>query len=470
MMGQIAAVVCACFIVHLFRVEARENPDASPALWIPLAWMFLAGSRYVSSWLNLGSPVLVDSYDEGSPVDRAVFFVLLVAGLVILYRRRVPWVEILSNNKLLTLYLVFCLTSLVWSDAPFVGFKRWVKDLANPVMVLVILTDPQPLRSLTIVLRRLSYLMLPLSFLFVRYYPDLGRAYHVDGSSMYTGIGSEKNALGAMCLVTGIYFAWQFLLDRANFLTWPWPRKGRYWVLVAMLAWLLHMADSQTSFATLIAVIAVLCASRLGLVQRRPERLVSLLVVGALVLLVLDTVFDLKREVITLLGRRPDLTNRTDLWALLFDVADSPLLGAGFMSFWTGERMDTIWARLGAAGVLQAHSGYIEQYLNLGYVGLAFIALILLQGLLRARSLARSDPPFAHLRLCFVVTSIMYNYTEAAFFGVSNMWVLLLCGLIVVPSISDETRAAREDADADDLGDASTSCASIRHAAQARPR
>jgi MYXO-CTERM domain-containing protein len=432
MLQPIALVLCLGFVIHLFRADAREVPDASPALWLPLTWMFLAGTRYVSSWLSLGGPGSVGSYDDGSPLDAAAFFALIVAGLIVLRRRRLQWGSILSSNRLLAFYLLFCLSSLLWSDAPFISFKRWVKDLGNPIMALVILTEPRPLQAITLVLRRLSYLMLPLSLLFIRYYPELGRAYHTDGSPMYTGIGTEKNALGNMCLVTGIYFAWQLLLDHKTFLSWGRARRWGLWVLVALAAWLLSLSDSKTSLATLVVVVAILCVARLGFVERRPQRLVGLVVLGAAVLLGLEAAFDLKREVLALLDRRPDLTNRTDLWAILFALADSPVLGAGFMSFWTGERMELIWARLGAAAV-QAHSGYIEQYLNLGYVGVAFIVLLLTQGLFGARSLARSDPLFAHLRLGFVVAATLYNYTEAAFYGISNMWVLLLCGLIVVP-------------------------------------
>ncbi len=433
-MGPLAALLCIWFIVHCFRQDFRENEEASSALWVPLLWMFLAGSRYVSSWLSLGGPGDSGvSYDEGSPVDRLVFFALLMAGLVILKRRRLNWGQILSCNKLLATYVFFCLISILWSDAPYIGFKRWIKDLGNPVMAMVILTEPRPIQALGLVLRRLSYLMLPLSVLFIRFYPDLGRTYHYDGSPMYTGVGHQKNALGQMCLVTGMYFAWQVLQDRENFRAWPRGRRLRTWIMIAMVGWLLYMSNSQTSLATLLATVSILITARIGFIARQPTRLVGVLAFTALILASLETSFDLKNKVLELLGRDPGLTNRTDLWAILFDVADSPVLGAGFMSFWAGERLEIIWTRLGA-GVLQAHSGYIEQYLNLGYVGVAFIVLLLLNGLLRARALARTDPSFAQFRLCMVVAAAMYNYTEAAFYGVNNMWVLLLCSLIFVPS------------------------------------
>ncbi len=50
--------------------------------------------------------------------------------------------------------------------------------------------------------------------LFVRYFPELGRTYHADGSPMFTGVGHQKNDLGLMCLVTGIYFAWKVFQPR----------------------------------------------------------------------------------------------------------------------------------------------------------------------------------------------------------------------------------------------------------------
>ena len=162
-------------------------------LWVPLVWMFLAGSRWVSSWLNLAPTFAsANDYAEGSPVDRAVFFGLIVAGILILARRKIDWQGLVVNNKWIVLYLLYCLASMAWTDDPTTLMKRWVKDLGNPIMALVILTEPRPYEAIGIVLRRLAFLMLPLSLLFIRYYPELGRAYHADGSPMFTGVGPSK--------------------------------------------------------------------------------------------------------------------------------------------------------------------------------------------------------------------------------------------------------------------------------------
>jgi O-antigen ligase len=443
-MSAIAAVAFIAFVIFLFKQDRKVSTESTPELWIVLAWMFLAGSRWVSSWLNLRpSFASVDAYSEGSPLDRMVFLLLIIAGLVALGRRKINWGELLQRNGLLVAYFLFLLVSITWADQPFVAFKRWFKDLGNPVMALVILTAVHPLRSLTITIRRLSFLLLPLSVLFVRYFPELGRVYHVDGSPMYTGIGHQKNDLGLMCLVTGIYFLWQLLIDKETFATWPRVSRICLYILCVMLAWLLYMSNSQTSLSCLIVAAAVMLAYRMSFVRREPGRLVGLIVSTGLTFAILEASFGIKDRIFELLGRDPSLTNRTELWALLFDIGsnNNAVLGAGFMSFWSGERMMEVWRHLGE-GVNQAHSGYIEQYLNLGYVGVGFIAMLMVATLVRIRAHLRLDAPVALLRLCFILTSLLYNYTEASFYGINNMWVLTLVAWIQLPSYTQQPALA----------------------------
>jgi exopolysaccharide production protein ExoQ len=426
-----AAALCVVAVLYFFYREAKESPDASGALWLPLLWMFLAGSRYVSSWMNLSGGSSDTLYDEGSPMDAAVFGVLIIAGLVILSRRRINWSQFAWDNKLVVGYLLFCLISITWSDAPAIGARRWIKDLGNPIMALVILTEAQPLMAFGVVLRRLAYLLLPFSVLFVRYYPEWGRTYHF-GVPLFTGVGHQKNALGQMCLITGIYFAWQVLVDSKTFKSWDRGRRLRLWLLAGMLVYLLDLSDSQTSLVTLLVAVGILASSQLGFVRRQPTRLLALMLNVALFGLVLDSTLDVRKLLYELIGRNPSLTNRTELWAILFNVSTEPVLGAGFMSFWSGERLLEVWALLGAA-VLQAHSGYIEQYLNLGYVGVAFVLMLLAAGLLDARAHARTDPAFSALRVAVLIAVAVYNYTEASFYGINNVWLLCLFCLMTAP-------------------------------------
>jgi hypothetical protein len=53
--------------------------------------------------------------------------------------------------------------------------------------------------------------------------------------------------------------------------------------------------------------------------------------------------------------------------------------------------------------------------------------------LLRVRRHLNDDPAAGMLRLCFIVSAVLYNYTEASFYGMNNMWILLLLGCLEVP-------------------------------------
>jgi len=432
-MQSLATLLCLLFIVYLFWIDLRRSDGPSHALWVPLAWMFLAGSRWVSSWLNVG-PTLdsANDYAEGSPVDRAVFLALIVAGIIILARRKIDWPRLLANNTWIILYLLYCLASMAWSDDPTVLVKRWVKDLGNPIMALVILTERRPYEAIGAVLRRLSFLLLPLSVLFIRYYPELGRAYKADGSPMFTGVGHQKNDLGLMCLMAGIFVFWELLKRRDS--THPaflQQHKIVAVVMIGMVAWLLRMSDSQTAFVCLVAVVLLLLASRMPFIGTRPAAVFGMLLFGVVALLLVE-VLHLKELALSLLGRDPSFTNRTAVWQTLERLEVNPIVGAGFMSFWTGTRLEEVW-RLFGPGINQAHNGYLEQYLNLGYVGVAFIVLIMLSGLFKVRKHLSDDPAGGMLRVCFIVSAVLYNYTEASFYGMNNMWMLLLLGCLEVP-------------------------------------
>ena len=74
----------------MFRRDFREHPNVTRALWIPTIWLFLIGSRTVTQWMDLfGISLGGGSYEDGTPADAVVFFLLIGAGVFILYRRRV---------------------------------------------------------------------------------------------------------------------------------------------------------------------------------------------------------------------------------------------------------------------------------------------------------------------------------------------------------------------------------------------
>lgn len=439
MIAKIAALICMVFILFLFWTDTKRKEPFSRGLWVPFLWMFFGSGRYLDDWLHLGakSVASVKAYDQGNSVNAAAFLALIIAGLHVLSKRNIDWGRFLSKNKILWLYLSFCLLSVLWADLPFTSFKRWLKEFGNLVMVLVVLTDARPYEAIGAVLRRLGYLWLPLSVIFIKYYPALGRSYTDQGAQMYTGIGMQKNELGSMCLISLIYYAWYFLFRRkTDFKFWSINNLVDL-VLLFMALWLLRLSQSSTSLGCAVIALSMLAAGRFSSAQ--PDRILAWSVLAVLLYLGLNQLFALNAIVIHMLGRKENLTGRTKIWLLLKAMAVDPWIGTGYQSFWVGDRLRLIWEKSGSE-ILQAHDGYLEQYLELGYMGVGFILALMLTGLAKIRRLCLRDYAAGVLMLCFLVIATLYNYTEASFYAISNIWLLMVLAVTRAPGrISEET-------------------------------
>ncbi len=254
-MSRVALLVTVVYILWLLVNEARRREGLSPAVWIVVAWVAMLGSRPVSTWFDFGGSMSsTEAYDEGNPLERMVYFILILQGLWVLVRRGVRVRDVMASNGWLFVFFLYWGFSVFWADASFVAFKRWIKDIGNIVMVLVVLTDGRPLDAMKAVFVRSACLLLPMSVLFIRFIPELGRTYHVwSGEMMYTGVTTHKNSLGALVMVSLIFLVWD-LMGRGpatETLHRPSSRLALF-SLVAIGLWLLASAGSATATGCLI--------------------------------------------------------------------------------------------------------------------------------------------------------------------------------------------------------------------------
>src|SRR5215472_16467626 len=133
----LAFALTLLFILFLFVRDFRNQFKPSLALWIPCIWILILGSRSVTDWVNWGSPTGGIDLAEGSPLDRTVYFSLMITGLLVLIKRGISWAQVFRNNAALISFILYCGISVVWSEFPFVAFKRWLKAFGDPIMVLI---------------------------------------------------------------------------------------------------------------------------------------------------------------------------------------------------------------------------------------------------------------------------------------------------------------------------------------------
>jgi exopolysaccharide production protein ExoQ len=419
----VASFLTIAFIFFLFRRDIRERPNVSGALWLPLIWLVITCSKGLSQWLNIfGLPVAsAPSVEEGSPLDAWFFFVLIAAGFYVLNKRQVRLSEVFRNNGWLIAFLLYCFISIAWSDFPFVAFKRWIKILGHPIMALIILTEPDLEEALIWLMKRCAYVVVPVSILFIKYYPELGRIYDPwTGMPMSKGIADSKNMLGADCLILGYFFFWYLLRTWQNERsTW---RRNEFRLIAGFLIgiwWLFSQAHSATSLTCF--VIGALLVVFVG-IRSINKKFIGTYLLAALVLVAAAELgFGISGRLSEALGRGSDMTGRRELWTSLLALHTNPILGTGFESFWLGKRPQRL------EGLFffipnEAHNGYLEIYLTLGLIGLFILTALFIATFWKIRSELWRNFEWGRFRLGSLAAIVVYNWTEAGFKTVHPIW------------------------------------------------
>ena len=113
-------------------------------------------------------------------------------------------------------------------------------------MVLVVVTSDCVMLNMKSLLRRVFYILIPFSVVLVKYFPGIGRVYHRQtGELMALGVTTHKNSLGALCVISIIFFVYS-LNDKINEKN---NKIEKYYNMIILFQsiWLLNLANSQTS-------------------------------------------------------------------------------------------------------------------------------------------------------------------------------------------------------------------------------
>lgn len=437
----LASLICWCGIAVLFYLDRDKKVRTSIALWLPIIWIAIIGSRSVSAWLGM-SPTGANVQLEGSPLDAAVFGVLSLAAIGVLIGRGRRIRSLLAANWPILVYFSYCLVSVAWSYHPDVALKRWTKAIGDVAMVLIIVSDRQPLAALGRVVSRLGFVLFPASVLLIKYYPTLGRGYDAFGLSQNTGVNTNKNMLGVIVLVISLCTLWRVIsLWRAK----GQPDRRRHLIAqITLLGFgisLFQMANSSTSTACFILGGGLIIATGSRAIRSKPAR-VHLLCLGIFLGGGLTLLLGGGTDVVHALGRKSNLSGRTDIWAAVLASGTNPILGAGYESYWISPNVLTFQRILNdegwwhPEGLNEAHDGYLEVYLELGWVGVCLISLCLISGYRCAVAAYKSNPTVGGMLLAYIIVTAFYNITEAGFRMMDPMWIFLLLAIVTASGTS----------------------------------
>jgi Lipid A core - O-antigen ligase and related enzymes len=425
---QLAILVFTLFTVWLWREDKKSRPHLSKALWIPLMWLLLLGSRPLSwwSWFFFGIGSSASSDLEGNGLDRAFYSALICLSLIIIVRRRVSWNEVFGGNTGLVLFYAFLGLTIIWSAYPFPTFKRWTKEIGAIPVLLIILTDTNPIEAIKVIFTRCAYVLFAFSVLTIKYIPEIARDYNRhSGLAEIHGIAQQKNSLGESAAVFGLIVVWQ-LLDSAR------KRPRDYfkapvlqWVITILMGlWLLHQCGSLTSMIALGVGTALLLSTKIRFFENKRLAIVWICLVAVPIFFLLDHLLGISQPLLTMLGRDATLTNRTEIWKAVASHPVNPVFGCGYLNFW--DVVGAIDLEGGEADLKTAHNGYLEIFLDGGYLGILFLIIMLVNvGINQARSFVRAYPAGA-IGLAFFCMTLLNNVSESVFARRGPLWSTFL--------------------------------------------
>ncbi len=434
-----ALLSCVLLIGWLLVRDYRRRTSVSAAVWLPTCFLLVLGSRPLSVWV-WGGPGLSENELGANPLDQIFFFVVLATSLMIAILRRVMWGKLLASNiPLMALYFFFAV-SVLWSGDPTGSAKRLFKVFGMLFVISVILTERDPLEAVRAVYVRCACVLLPLSLLLIKYFPNLARAFAMDGSPTYTGVTTQKNTLGENALVFTLFLLWDCLERRPPRFRWSLVQWDRL-LLLSMSIWLLKISQSTTALLCMLIGSAMILRGG-WLASRMINRVVVLGTLALPYIVPFTHQFSsFMAPVIEAMGRNMTFTGRSDIWAHITFETVNPIIGAGYYNFWGGRGGAAIALAM-ETPIPNAHSGYLDIYLDGGIIGVALLGWFLVAygtRLTRKLVLSRYDK----VRLAIFIVMVIYNLSESLFLRMSLLWFTTLLMVIDFSSCKRPAKKAR---------------------------
>ncbi len=330
------------------------------------------------------------------------------------------------GQPLLWAMVGWCLLSVLWSDDPERSLRHGLQLAITVLFATAIAARMPPLAMLKAMAA--AFLVACASSL------ASGRA-RADGEG-FLGIYNSKNAMAAsssILLLIGLCL----IVDRQ--LPTRWRAVGA--VSVGLGGLLLLRANSVGTAAAMIVVCAALLVILALRRLAQPQRLVAAGLAGlalAAAVLVIAASFDgFSAMLLDATGKDVSLTGRTDLWQVALDeIAQRPWLGSGFQAVWVpgNPLAEMLWDDFGVESRtgFHFHNAYLSNAVEIGIIGAALQAVLVLGGLVGALAWAMRDLRAETLFLAlFMVRQTVLSMVEVPFFLQFDIGTILTVAVLV---------------------------------------
>jgi O-antigen ligase len=311
-------------------------------------------------------------------------------------------------------YVAFAGASVLWAYKPETSFIRFLQQ----AMVLGSIVLPGMLAVRTADMMRGMFVCFALGAILNVFYV-FNNPPSADG---YPGYFLGKNYLGE--------FATTALLLSFYEIIYPGLRRVLAIIVAIIAVLLLIWSDSKTAFglAIISPFLAVLMIT-ITKTTRTPLAIVVLSIPFCYIVLSSISGFNMYRLSYILYGDST-FTGRSIIWDFAdYQIGRRPMLGWGYQSFWlVGPDAPSIVEAPGWVKAMpNAHNGYSDTMLELGYVGYAFLVIFIVTTIHAIGRVVERCPGRAWSMLSLALYIIIYNYLESNWMrGYEVLWVVFV--------------------------------------------
>ncbi len=351
--------------------------------------------------------------------ENKIFWPLLAAISSIMVLRNFSRLTFPPHIICLFAYLAFAGTSVLWAFKPELSFIRF----AQQVMIVISVVLPALLAARAVDLMRGLFLCFAiaaiLNLLFVIGRPPID---FKDVTWGYPGYFSGKNYLGQFAAIT-LLLSLNEILNRGL--------RRVFGVIFAIVAIALLLSSNSKTSIGLVLLAPILAAAVLSFRRATRISLAITLLSIPFCYFVFATItgFGVGRLSYMLYGD-PTFTGRTVIWDFAhLEIARKPILGWGYQSFWlVGPDGPGI---LDAPGWVKempnAHNGYLDTMLEMGYVGFVLLVTFIAATLHAIGRMADRNFTRAWFVLSLALYIIISNGLESLWMrGFEMMWIVFL--------------------------------------------
>jgi O-antigen ligase len=309
--------------------------------------------------------------DAGSNITQtgySVMFVVLAAWCSI----HQPLRMLVLVRPILILALAWCAVSVVTSWEPSLSERRFLYALVMIGIAGMMLLVPKDSRHFADLMGVVALLLLAASYVGVALLPSLSihQASDVAEPELagdWRGIFGHKNGASAAMVV----FVFSGLMLRSL------GRRAVGLLIIALALPFLWFTHSRTALAELPMVVVI---SLFAQASRNPVigMALTLATILGLNLMAIGSIYSPSlHSLLQDLYIDPTFTGRTDIWRfIIVHIAERPITGYGFSSFWMTEHAVYGFKDLGwVSSVSSGHNGYLDIALQVGIPG-AFLMIL----------------------------------------------------------------------------------------------